>query len=153
MYNRASWRCDQSWTTVSSTNTLNLTHPMLMHVQVSCGSSTRKDQTCHYWIWGRSICRCGLLKLYGHFRWWCFMAKGTVWPDWVSTWISHCKSWRPSLVLCCPKRRRSKRQCQHTSMTFTSTKMSAQCHTSERNWHSLAWIARIQSGLKTECVY
>ena len=39
------------------------------------------------------------------------------------------------------------------SVTFTSMKMSAQCHRSEQNWHSLAWIAKIQNGLKTKHIY
>ena len=38
MYNRASRSCDQSWTTVSSSNTLRLTQTMPMYVQVCCGS-------------------------------------------------------------------------------------------------------------------
>ena len=42
------------------------------------------------------------------------------------------KSWRSLLVLCCPKRRRLKRQHWPTSMTFTLTKMSAQ------HWAKLA---------------
>ena len=70
---------------------------------------------------------------------------GVLWQKVLSdqTWMWHCKSWRPSLVLCCLKRRWLKRRCRHNSMTFTSTKMSGQCRTSKQNWHSLAWIARI----------
>ena len=91
MYNRASRRCDQSWTTVSLTNTLRLTWLMPMYVQVSSESGARKNQICHCWIWGRPIYRCESTKLYGHFRSWWFMAKGTVWPDWVLAWMLHCK--------------------------------------------------------------
>ena len=66
LYNRASGRCNQSWTTVISTNTLKLKRSMPMYVQVSCGSGARKDQTCHCWIWAR--------PLSAGAGWWNFMA-------------------------------------------------------------------------------
>ena len=107
-------------------------------VCTSCGSGTRKIKRVITGSEEGLSASARSTKLYGHFSRWYLVVKGTVWP---------------SLVLCCSKRRQSKRRHQHNLITFTSMMMSAQRRTSELIWHSLAWISRIQSSLKTEHAY